>query len=250
MVKVTLKGGVVKEYDSGITPLQIAKELGMGLYKAACAANIDGENCDLRTPIEKDCAVSILTFEDAYGAYTFRHTASHLGDPHGIMRAIKVRDHLCGSICATTLEHSEHAHDAVAVLSVHVADGCAFAGRAVRIRRHNQHKKRHEECGDERHQPSRYNPCVMYVSAHRRFLLSLWLVGRFLACGADTTGSMATRLQFNLTSSPFDSSLRSCVIDDVRAGRAAFLVLSGALNVSLCCRHAIHGCHIRSAGTR
>ena len=70
MVNITLKGGVVKEYESGITPLEIAKELGMGLYKAACAANIDGENCDLRTPIEKDCALSILTFEDAYGFST------------------------------------------------------------------------------------------------------------------------------------------------------------------------------------
>ena len=78
MVNITLKGGVIKEYESGITPLEIAKELGMGLYKAACAANIDGENCDLRTPITKDCELQILTFDDAYGAYTFRHTASHI----------------------------------------------------------------------------------------------------------------------------------------------------------------------------
>ena len=78
MVKITLKGGVVKEYGNGITPLEIAKELGMGLYKAACAANINGENCDLRTPITEDCALQILTFDDAFGAYTFRHTASHI----------------------------------------------------------------------------------------------------------------------------------------------------------------------------
>ena len=62
MVNITLKGGVVKEYESGITPLEIAKGLGMGLYKAACAANIDGENCDLRTPINKDCEVQILSY--------------------------------------------------------------------------------------------------------------------------------------------------------------------------------------------
>ena len=78
MVKVTLKGDVVKEYESGITPLLIAKDLGMGLYKAACAACIDGVNCDLRTPITEDCSLSILTFDDEYGRYTFRHTASHI----------------------------------------------------------------------------------------------------------------------------------------------------------------------------
>ena len=44
MVKITLKGGVVKEYENGVTPPEIAKSLGMGLYKAACAAKINGEN--------------------------------------------------------------------------------------------------------------------------------------------------------------------------------------------------------------
>lgn len=78
MVKVTLKGGVVNEYDNGITPLEIAKSIGMGLYKAVCAANIDGENCDLRTPINKDCTLKLLTFDDEFGKYTFRHTASHV----------------------------------------------------------------------------------------------------------------------------------------------------------------------------
>ena len=78
MVKITLKGGVVKEYENGVTPLEIAKSLGMGLYKAACAAEINGENCDLRTPINEDSEVNILTFDSEFGAYTFRHTASHI----------------------------------------------------------------------------------------------------------------------------------------------------------------------------
>ncbi len=78
MVKVTLKGGVVNEYDNGITPLEIAKSIGMGLYKAVCAANIDGENCDLRTPIHQDCTLNLLTFDEEFGKYTFRHTASHV----------------------------------------------------------------------------------------------------------------------------------------------------------------------------
>lgn len=78
MINVTLKGGVVREFESGTTVLQIAKSLGAGLYKAACAAMVDGKVCDLRTPIESDCKLEILTFEDEGGRYAFNHTASHI----------------------------------------------------------------------------------------------------------------------------------------------------------------------------
>ena len=50
----------------------------MGLAKSACAVRIDGENADLRTVLDKDCALEILTFEDEYGRWAFRHTASHI----------------------------------------------------------------------------------------------------------------------------------------------------------------------------
>ena len=49
MIKVTLKGGVVKEFEKGTTAMEIAKSLGMGLYKAACVCKIDGKVADLRT---------------------------------------------------------------------------------------------------------------------------------------------------------------------------------------------------------
>ena len=78
MIKVTLKGDVVKEFNEGITAYEVAKEISMGLAKAACAVRIDGENADLRTVLTKDCALEILTFEDEYGRWTFRHTASHI----------------------------------------------------------------------------------------------------------------------------------------------------------------------------
>ena len=78
MIKVTLKGDVVKEFNEGITAYEVAKEISMGLAKAACAVRIDGENADLRTVLDKDCALEILTFEDEYGRWTFRHTASHI----------------------------------------------------------------------------------------------------------------------------------------------------------------------------
>ena len=78
MIKVTLKGDVVKEFESGITAYEVAKEISMGLAKAACAVRINGETADLRTPLTEDCALEILTFEDQYGKWAFRHTASHI----------------------------------------------------------------------------------------------------------------------------------------------------------------------------
>ena len=78
MIRVTLKDGVVKEFEAGICPAEIAKSLGMGLYKAACAARVDGEACDLRTPLERDCSLEILTFEDKDGKHAFWHTAAHV----------------------------------------------------------------------------------------------------------------------------------------------------------------------------
>lgn len=78
MVNVELKGGVVNQYEENITPAEIAKGIGMGLYKSVCAAKIDGEVYDLRTPITKDCKVELLTFDDINGKKAFWHTASHI----------------------------------------------------------------------------------------------------------------------------------------------------------------------------
>ena len=78
MIKITLKGDVVKEFPKGITAYEVAKEISMGLAKAACAVRINGENADLRTELYEDCNLEILTFEDEYGRWTFRHTASHI----------------------------------------------------------------------------------------------------------------------------------------------------------------------------
>ena len=78
MLNIELKGGVIKEYDEGITPAEIAKSIGAGLYKAVCAAKINGETVDLRTPINSDCKVELLTFDDPEGKHAFWHTASHI----------------------------------------------------------------------------------------------------------------------------------------------------------------------------
>ena len=78
MIQVTLKGGVVKEYEAGITAADVAKDLGMGLYKAACGCKVNGKVCDLRTPLSEDCHLAILTFDDEEGKKIFWHTSSHL----------------------------------------------------------------------------------------------------------------------------------------------------------------------------
>jgi len=78
MINITLKGGAVKEFEAPVTPMQIAKSIGEGLYKAVCVAKIDGEVKDLRTPIEKDAVVELLTFDDEEGKRAFWHTTSHI----------------------------------------------------------------------------------------------------------------------------------------------------------------------------
>ena len=78
MINVTLKDGVVKQYEQGTTAAEVAKSLGAGLYKAACAAKVDGKAVDLRTPLESDCTLSILTFDAPEGKHAFWHTASHV----------------------------------------------------------------------------------------------------------------------------------------------------------------------------
>ena len=78
MIKVTLKDNTVIELNEGITAYDAAREISPGLARVACAAKINGENADLRTVLDSDCTLEILTFEDDYGKRTFRHTASHI----------------------------------------------------------------------------------------------------------------------------------------------------------------------------
>ena len=77
MVKIQLRDDI-REYENGVTPYQIAESISAGLARVACAAKIDGKGCDLRTPIENDCTVEILTFDDPYGKKAFWHSTSHV----------------------------------------------------------------------------------------------------------------------------------------------------------------------------
>ena len=78
MLKITLKGGDVREVAENTTVAALCRELSMGLYRAACCAKIDGRTADLRTELTGDCSLEILTFDAEEGKKAFWHTASHI----------------------------------------------------------------------------------------------------------------------------------------------------------------------------
>lgn len=77
-MKITLKDGSVKEYANAMSVIDIAKDISEGLARMACAGEIDKETVDLRTVIDKDCRLDILTARDENGLAALRHTASHV----------------------------------------------------------------------------------------------------------------------------------------------------------------------------
>ncbi len=77
-MKITLKDGSVREYENGMAAIDIANDISEGLARMATAVEVDGEVMDLRTVIDKDCELGILTFQDEKGKGAFRHTASHI----------------------------------------------------------------------------------------------------------------------------------------------------------------------------
>ncbi len=76
-INVNLRGEQ-KPFEKGTPAFEIAKSIGMGLYRAACACKVNGRVCDLRTPVENDCDLEFLTFDDEDGKRAFNHTASHI----------------------------------------------------------------------------------------------------------------------------------------------------------------------------
>ena len=77
-MKITLKDGSVKEYQSAMSVYDIAMDISEGLARAACAGEVDGKVVDLRTVIDSDVSLNILTFNDEEGKKAYRHTASHV----------------------------------------------------------------------------------------------------------------------------------------------------------------------------
>lgn len=77
-MKITLKDGSVKEYKQPMSVYEIAADLSEGLARAACAGEVNGSVVDLRTVIDSDASLNIVTANDAEGLRVIRHTASHV----------------------------------------------------------------------------------------------------------------------------------------------------------------------------
>src|SRR5580765_5366600 len=78
MVKITFPDGAVREYQNGITALEVAKSISEGLAKKVLAANINGQVWDATRPINDDATIKLLTWEQNEGKSTFWHSSAHL----------------------------------------------------------------------------------------------------------------------------------------------------------------------------
>lgn len=77
-MKITLKDGSSKEYGQAMSVYDIAMDISEGLARVACAGEVDGKVVDLRTVLDSDCTLNILTANDEEGLRTVRHTCSHV----------------------------------------------------------------------------------------------------------------------------------------------------------------------------
>ena len=78
MINITLPDGSVRQYESGVTSLDVAKSISEGLARNVLAANVNGKVTELYRPINEDATVQLLTWNDEDGKHTFWHTSAHL----------------------------------------------------------------------------------------------------------------------------------------------------------------------------
>lgn len=78
MINITLPDGAVRQYEKGVSALDVAKSISEGLAKKVLAANINGQVCDASRPINEDASLKLLTWNDADGQMTFWHSSAHL----------------------------------------------------------------------------------------------------------------------------------------------------------------------------
>ncbi len=78
MINITLPDGSVREYESGVTPMQVAESISSGLARNVLAAKLDGKAVDADRAIDRDAALQLLTWNDKEGRATFRHSSAHL----------------------------------------------------------------------------------------------------------------------------------------------------------------------------
>ena len=78
MVKITFPDGTVREYEQGVTGLQIAESISLALARNVVSCGVNGETVELNRPINEDANVELYKFEDEQGKHTFWHTSAHL----------------------------------------------------------------------------------------------------------------------------------------------------------------------------
>ncbi len=78
MVKITFPDGSVREYEQGVTGLQIAESISPALARNVVSCGVNGETVELNRPIEEDSTIALYKFEDEEGKHTFWHTSAHL----------------------------------------------------------------------------------------------------------------------------------------------------------------------------
>ena len=78
MVKITFPDGSVREYEAGVTGLQIAESISPALARNVVSCGVNGETVELNRPINSDATVALYKFEDEEGKHTFWHTSAHL----------------------------------------------------------------------------------------------------------------------------------------------------------------------------
>lgn len=78
MVKITFPDGSVREYEQGVTGLQIAESISPALARNVVSCGVNGETVELNRPINKDATIALYKFEDEEGKHTFWHTSAHL----------------------------------------------------------------------------------------------------------------------------------------------------------------------------
>lgn len=78
MVKITFPDGSVREYEQGVTGLQIAESISPALARNVVSCGVNGETVELNRPINEDASVELYKFEDEQGKHTFWHTSAHL----------------------------------------------------------------------------------------------------------------------------------------------------------------------------
>ena len=78
MIKITFPDGSIREYENGITGMQIAESISPALARNIIACSVNGETTEVNRPINSDARIELYKFDDEQGKHSFWHTSAHL----------------------------------------------------------------------------------------------------------------------------------------------------------------------------